>query len=79
MSELTWTSEKPTEPGWYWHRISVHTKPTFVKMWQDENDGGRLVFTGDSNGFPAKIGSAVPAEKLRGQWAGPIPEPVEAK
>ena len=67
MSELTWTSEKPTAPGWYWWR-----SPTDRVMICD-------VYEWDYMFFVTTIGEPLRVGGMAGQWAGPIPEPVEAK
>lgn len=68
---LSWTSEPPTEPGWYWNRQSKIDTPimTYVSKY------GRVF------GYYPHLGVDGHAEFLvsvrKSQWAGPIPEPVE--
>ena len=64
---LRWTDKVPTEPGWYWHTYGSPSGfaggPRILEVYKNKIDG--LIFGG--------MGT-VPNG---GQWAGPIPEPVE--
>ena len=65
-----WTTEPPTEPGWYW-RQQGHCIPTIVKV-TDRNFGRGekcLAVDGETREYFLTCNA---------QWAGPIPEP-EAK
>lgn len=70
VDKLTWTSETPTEPGWYWARnkgsVSMYRKQVLeIVCWDD----GVLVLMLD-------CGKRIPiADNL--MWAGPIPVPEE--
>lgn len=74
---MKWTSETPTEPGWYWCRY-VNCKPEIVKVYASDYHRGltvaRLNLIGDE-----RI-DLFQNQRRRGmQWAGPIPMPeVEA-
>lgn len=59
---LTWTSEVPTEAGWYWYLRKGKDEPRVVHA---EPDGERL----------CAVGWGVKA--LRGRWSGPLPTPSE--
>lgn len=69
---MKWTSEPPTEPGWYWTRRTgrggmgteciVETTGPHCRVWPH---------TKDRWGTPAGA-----LEESR-EWAGPIPEPEE--
>lgn len=62
---MTWTSDKPTVPGWYWYR--------------GYEDADRVVHVMD-NGESLVACSFEFSESmfyLDGQWAGPIPAPEE--
>lgn len=59
---MNWTNEKPTAPGWYWNRSKLHTADEwFVQIVKREHS---------SHG-------AHNTDFMDGQFAGPIPEPVE--
>ena len=67
---MKWTSETPTEPGWYWTRRTgreqteciVETTGPYCRVWPRPEDRW---------GMPA-------ADLAEGrEWAGPIPEPKE--
>ena len=57
---LTWTREKPTEPGWYWLKVG--------------SGNGTIMRVSAFDIRDARFGTAVEFE-----WAGPIPEPEQAK
>ena len=63
---MTWTSEKPKAPGWYWWRPVPH--------------GGQIVFVFACNaGLCVDFGNgdAIPITSITYQWAGPITKPEE--
>ena len=65
--KMKWTSEPPTEPGWYFMRQGGQVTVCRVVLYCD----GLVAMFGamrQSVDFMKKIGA---------QWAGPIPEPVE--
>ena len=61
---MEWTSEPPTEPGWYWCRRTDNGIKGILEL-------GLFPVRRDGSGD-----KPVTEEKNR-QWAGPIPEPVE--
>jgi hypothetical protein len=66
---LTWTHEKPTVPGWYWHRVQYQSNPeaylSRVREVLEYNVGGLFVVGyGD-------------VQSMNGEWAGPIEQPEE--
>lgn len=71
--EMTWTTEKPTQPGWYWYKKGRH-RPFIVEIFKGEifgyhgTDGKELIV--DQNEFVRDLDSRV--RKMNGQWAGPI-------
>ena len=67
-SSLTWKTDKPTTPGWYWYRESdfflevVHVRYQEKRLAADYKDGGDLIFFGF-------------IDQLKGEWAGPLEPP----
>lgn len=60
---MTWTTEKPTVPGWYWF-LDCRTHPSHAKpLYYAESDIKALVYHGSSVQFF--------------RWSGPIPAPEE--
>ena len=69
---LRWTSETPTEPGWYWYRRTDGGGRSVVMLYNAYLDGRMCVYR-----YPEK---PVPAKNFCNgdvEWAGPIPEPQE--
>jgi hypothetical protein len=66
---LTWISEKPTKPGWYWYRAQV--QPPRLESLQvvliEQYLGDRLLMS--------LIGSDERLPIPHGQWAGPLEPP----
>lgn len=72
---LRWTTEVPTEAGWYWHRdnsprFGYGPLETMQIDWVSLFEGGEL-FLGERE-------SGELVEEIEGEWAGPIPTPSEA-
>lgn len=68
---LQWTTEKPTEPGWYW-RKQGYCEPIIVKV-TDRNFGRSekcLAVDGETREYFLTCNA---------QWAGPISKPMEDK
>lgn len=63
---LKWTSNLPTEPGWYWI-MSYNKKPSMVEVRVID---GRLMLTSGVINVTLNIFEGC-------LWAGPIPEPEE--
>lgn len=65
---LRWTSDKPTEAGWYW--VGMMTDEAFAAMIAEvwEENGFFVAQIKDGN----ILGVGNPIFKL---WAGPIPHP----
>jgi hypothetical protein len=63
-----WTTEPPTEPGWYWVKHKRHTDVFMVSVAHDDDK----VLTVYSDGYP------VPADNLT-HWLGPLPPPEPPK
>jgi hypothetical protein len=66
---MNWTKKKPIEPGAYWLRNDGWARPVQI----DEDSDGRLIVWQPGIDFPSRLAD------LRGEWAGPIPRPGEAK
>jgi hypothetical protein len=71
MTELVWTKDKPTVPGWYWWRRNGDAQILEVSVGGGRNDRCRLwVRRGDE--------AAIRVDDLNGDWAGPLDPPKEA-
>ena len=67
--ELVWTSEPPTEPGWWWYDFNGEFGSTPTEVW---------VTTDEIWARPLGTISR-PIHEWKGRWAGPIPEPRESE
>lgn len=68
---LRWTNEKPTEPGFWFHRwLPKDTEDLEVEAVEIERQPNSALYVCAylNSGWLDRIG---------GQWAGPIPEPLE--
>lgn len=74
---LFWTSEKPTQSGWYWYRDRelFAIRPTFLLVEFDERGNPWIRMMGD---FTRNNMTPVDS-KFKGQWAGPLTPPEEGK
>jgi hypothetical protein len=66
----TWTTEKPTMPGWYWWSPTSNPKrPEVVRVTVLENI---------SMAFAEQAGilSPMPVEDMNGEWWGPLASPM---
>jgi hypothetical protein len=78
MSALTWTTTKPTAPGYYWERwdgsdlIRVVIQLKLIDGVMHCASGGASVFTAKWEPFTAGPNNIADPE-----WAGPIPTPGE--
>lgn len=66
MSNLNWTSKKPTKPEWYWYRGECDGHTVKVLDFIDDNGEGPYLATSD----------AVVLNGLDGEWAGPVEPPL---
>lgn len=68
MSELRWTKEIPTEPGWYWYRCGPKPvyPPTMLEVCKLK--GWNNLVTADE---------WEDIKDYDGEWAGPIPLPAD--
>lgn len=74
---LHWTTETPTEPGWYWWRPEKNIVPHMVYVvWEStmrsvQKDRMFVLYPHSDVEFAV--------DERPGQWAGPIPEPEEPR
>ena len=74
MPDLRWTTEPPTEAGWYWVRW---VSPRGGK---DEAPDVVLVLVTQKDGplhYEEAEGSWLPIVDVWTEWSGPIPEPTD--
>jgi hypothetical protein len=64
---MTWTTDKPTVPGWYWWRNAQGIIEHHI-VWHDEEEDFLCMVTDDGNRID--VGSA------GGEWAGPLEAPT---
>ncbi len=75
---MKWTTDKPTEPGWYWHKELIYlddenqTWTTNMLLVAEQAGEMRACFLNDN--FELYDNNIYMWD---GEWAGPIPEPVE--
>lgn len=64
---LRWSTEKPTQPGWYWWRVNYKDGEFIERVFRvaKYND---LLYVPDFDNV----------SKMEGEWAGPISPPLEA-
>ena len=60
---LAWTTEKSTNPGWYWWRHNRHVEPDILKV---DVLGDKLVIYKDEDVLETPLGD----------WAGSLKPPV---
>jgi hypothetical protein len=61
MDKLTWTSTKPSEPGWYWWRYGVgDVWPRILEVTREEAGG---------------LGAEIDLFWPNGEFAGPLSPP----
>lgn len=79
VQELRWTTELPTEAGWYWLRNHVEGDAYVIHM-QFEFNGGPLghFHRGWQGASLFRDVKRLQIEDPERQWAGPIPLPSEA-
>lgn len=66
-----WTTEKPASSGWYWWQGEEHTEGEIIEVYIKASDDAKEVrawLTKDEVNYPVSA--------MRGQFAGPIPEPT---
>ena len=68
---LVWTTEKPTKPGQYWYR-DKGLPPDIIVVEGDGSDKEPLIVRWE-------CASDELVENIIGEWAGPIPAPLDAR
>ena len=66
----TWTTEPPTEPGWYWVHTTPEDDPINPVTEVVELEGPGAAFTLKEHGLSLNT---------RTHWLGPLPEPEPPK
>jgi len=56
---MSWTTQKPTVPGWYWYR-ELEGEPEILSIYKDD---GQLVISG------------IGLQEFPGEWTGPLEPP----
>lgn len=59
---MTWTSEPPKEPGWYWYR------------WDENQPWAPVQVLGSKADKRTCVKSPLITRNMEGQWQGPIKE-----
>jgi hypothetical protein len=73
MTKLTWTTEKPSEPGWYWCRSAPGCKHGYVPAIYEVHD-----CPGTAHEGRLRVGRFAWMDELKDcLWSGPIPTPEE--
>ena len=72
---MTWSSDKPVKPGWYWYRRSPEDED-----WCVPDEVVELVLEKDTLAYALRSDriSFEPIDRLHGQWAGPLPIPKDS-
>lgn len=68
---MKWTTDKPTDPGWYWFQHWYTGEPLIA--WIDYP----ILLSGDGQPPLLKANGKYIEDISNGKWAGPIPEPEE--
>jgi hypothetical protein len=66
MSNLNWTTKKPTKTGWYWYRGESNGTTEKVLHFIDDDGEGPYIATSEGLTF----------DDLTGEWAGPVEPPL---
>jgi hypothetical protein len=69
---MTWTNEKPTVAGWYWHRDHYGNRVIEVRESGYNSEPGLVIIDPEFSHGETCIATTL------GQFAGPIPKPEEA-
>lgn len=69
---LTWTTDKPTKPGWYWWKKSRQQKDGMGRVYFSNNGKGNLRIALDGKKMRPEINTFSDDETL---WYGPLEVP----
>jgi hypothetical protein len=69
MSDLIWTTKKPTKTGWYWYRGECDGHTVKVLHCIDDDGDGPYLATSDD----------LALTDLAGEWAGPVEPPLSGQ
>jgi hypothetical protein len=69
MSDLNWTTKKPTKPGWYWYRGECKGNIVKVIHYIDDDGDGPYLATSED----------LVLTDLDGEWAGPVEPPLSGR
>lgn len=67
---MTWTTEKPKCPGWYWWRLDAQCEPVVLEV---ESEYPSLRVRLPYTFFKRKL------YRTDGEWSGPLPLPKEER
>lgn len=65
MTSLSWTSKRPTVPGWYWYQRNPETEYRVVQVWFSSLCAVPQLMA-------SRLGEVVDVE---GRWSGPLEPP----
>lgn len=77
MSDLTWTRTAPTVPGWYWRRVGMGDPGWIDSVFLEVPYSNPMVDGPEVLCVEGSDELARAVEDVNGEWAGPIPPPVE--
>ncbi len=78
---MTWTTDKPTQPGWYWVRnlsseLLPWTPAQLVHITKSEEDQGSFItYVGAYYGDETDEELSEDMDGVSGEWAGPLEPP----
>lgn len=65
---MTWTTEKPTVPGYYWYRIQGNDDQIVEVVFSKRDGCFEVYWMADNGGWPLQFTNGA-------EWAGPIKPP----
>lgn len=66
VAELTWTTDKPTVPGWYWYRMRKQVRDQYLLGVHGFGDQMRGIWPN---------GQSEPVMRMPGEWFDPLEQP----
>ena len=67
-TQLTWTTDKPTNAGWYWYRPASDQDIEVVQIARPHGENLHIYMLGDPDRCPSY-------QQVEGEWAGPLEPP----